>query len=165
MAAAMAEGRRILTPDGIGVVVFAHKSTSGWEALLQAMINAGWTFTGSWPIDTEMGSRLRAMDSAALASSIHLVCRPRENPAARSAQTTWATGAMSCPSFPGASTPGCPAWLRRAWWALMPSSPAWDRPWRSTAATLAWRRPAARWWPSRNTWKRSGRQSPARRWA
>ncbi len=80
MADAMAEGRRILTPDGIGVVVFAHKSTSGWEALLQAMINAGWTFTGSWPIDTEMGSRLRAMDSAALASSIHLVCRPRENP-------------------------------------------------------------------------------------
>jgi hypothetical protein len=76
----MAEGRRILTPDGIGVVVFAHKSTSGWEALLQAMINAGWIFTGSWPIDTEMGSRLRAMDSAALASSIHLVCRPRENP-------------------------------------------------------------------------------------
>ena len=44
------------------------------------MIDAGWTITGSWPIDTEMGSRLRAMDSAALASSIHLVCRPRENP-------------------------------------------------------------------------------------
>ena len=80
MALAMAEGRRILTPDGIGIVVFAHKSTSGWEALLQAMTNAGWIFTGSWPIDTEMGSRLRAMDSAALASSIHLVCRPRENP-------------------------------------------------------------------------------------
>ncbi len=80
MAKAMAEGRRILAPDGIGVVVFAHKSTSGWEALLQAMINAGWIFTGSWPIDTEMGTRLRAMDSAALASSIHLVCRPRENP-------------------------------------------------------------------------------------
>ena len=36
--------------------------------------------TGSWPIDTEMGSRLRAMNSAALASSVHLVCRPRENP-------------------------------------------------------------------------------------
>ena len=80
MALAMAEGRRILAPDGIGVVVFAHKSTSGWEAMLQAMINAGWTFTGSWPIDTEMGTRLRAMDSAALASSIHLICRPRENP-------------------------------------------------------------------------------------
>ena len=36
--------------------------------------------TASWPIDTEMGSRLRAMNSAALASSVHLVCRPRENP-------------------------------------------------------------------------------------
>jgi adenine-specific DNA methylase len=80
MAKAMEEGRRVLAPDGIGVVVFAHKSTSGWEAMLQAMINAGWIFTGSWPIDTEMGNRLRAKDSAALASSIHLVCRPRENP-------------------------------------------------------------------------------------
>ena len=73
----MAEGRRVLNPNGIGVVVFAHKSTAGWEAQLQAMVDAGWIMTGSWPIDTEMGSRLRAQDSAALASSIHLVCRPR----------------------------------------------------------------------------------------
>lgn len=80
MGKAMAEGRRVLSSDGIGVVVFANKSTSGWEALLQAMVDAGWTITGSWPIDTEMGSRLRAMNSAALASSVHLVCRPRENP-------------------------------------------------------------------------------------
>ncbi len=79
MAQAMAEGRRVLTPEGIGVVVFAHKSTEGWEAQLQAMVDAGWIITASWPIDTEMGSRLRAMNSAALASSIHLVCRPREN--------------------------------------------------------------------------------------
>jgi len=80
MTRAMSEGRRILLPDGIGVVVFAHKSTSGWEALLQAIIDAGWIFTGSWPIDTERPGRLRAQDSAALASSIHLVCRPREFP-------------------------------------------------------------------------------------
>lgn len=78
MAVAMGEGRRILNPNGIGIVVFANKSTSGWEAQLQAMITAGWIITGSWSIDTEMGARLRAMDSAALASSIHLVCRPRE---------------------------------------------------------------------------------------
>ena len=77
MGLAMAEGRRVLNPQGIGVVVFAHKSTAGWEAQLQAMVDAGWIMTGSWPIDTEMGTRLRAMDSAALASSIHLVCRPR----------------------------------------------------------------------------------------
>jgi putative DNA methylase len=79
MAKSMAESRRVLSPDGIGVIVFAHKSTSGWEAQLQAMIDAGWTVTASWPIDTEMGSRLRAQGSAALASSVHLVCRPREN--------------------------------------------------------------------------------------
>ena len=58
-------------------VVFAHKTTEGWEALLSGMIRGGWTITGSWPIATEMGSRLRAMDSAALATSIHLICRPR----------------------------------------------------------------------------------------
>lgn len=78
MARALSEGRRILTKQGIGVIVFAHKSTSGWEALLQAVIDAGWTVTGSWPIDTERPGRLRANDSAALASSVHLVCRPRE---------------------------------------------------------------------------------------
>jgi len=77
MAEAFHEARRVLADDGIAIVVFAHKSTSGWEAMLQALVSAGWTVTGSWPIDTEMGSRLRAMNSAALASSIHLVCRPR----------------------------------------------------------------------------------------
>lgn len=77
MAEAFAEGRRVLNEDGIGSVVFAHKTTEGWEALLSGLIQAGWTVTGSWPIATEMGSRLRARDSAALATSIHLVCRPR----------------------------------------------------------------------------------------
>lgn len=77
MGNAMAEGCRILSPEGIGCIVFAHKSTSGWEAQLQAMVDAGWTITASWPIDTERPGRLRAMNSAALASSIHLVVRPR----------------------------------------------------------------------------------------
>jgi putative DNA methylase len=77
MAKAFAEGRRVLREDGIGSVVFAHKTTEGWEALLSGMIRGGWTITGSWPITTEMGTRLRARDSAALATSVHLVCRPR----------------------------------------------------------------------------------------
>ena len=80
MTEAMSEGRRVLTPSGIGVVVFAHKTTAGWETQLKAMIDAGWIITGSWPIDTEKPGRLRALDAAALASSIHLVCRPRESP-------------------------------------------------------------------------------------
>ncbi len=77
MARAFAEGRRVLREDGISSIVFAHKTTEGWEALLSGMIRGGWTITGSWPITTEMGSRLRARDSAALATSVHLVCRPR----------------------------------------------------------------------------------------
>jgi len=80
MMQAARRAREIIKPNGLGVIVFAHKSTSGWEALLQAIVEAGWLITASWPIDTEMGSRLRAKGSAALASSIHLVCRPRENP-------------------------------------------------------------------------------------
>ena len=77
MTKAFSEGRRILKEDGVGSVVFAHKTTEGWEALLSGMIRGGWTITGSWPIATEMGSRLRARESAALATSVHLVCRPR----------------------------------------------------------------------------------------
>ncbi len=77
MAKAFAEGRRVLKEDGIGSVVFAHKTTEGWEALLGGLIRGGWTITGSWPISTEMATRLRARESAALATSVHLVCRPR----------------------------------------------------------------------------------------
>ncbi len=77
MAETFAEGRRVLNEDGIGSVVFAHKTTEGWEALLSGLIRGGWTITGSWPITTEMRSRLRARDSAALATSVHLICRPR----------------------------------------------------------------------------------------
>jgi putative DNA methylase len=77
MARAFREGRRVLQDDGIGAVVFAHKTTEGWEALLSGLIRAGWTVTASWPITTEMGSRLRARESAALAASVHLVLRPR----------------------------------------------------------------------------------------
>lgn len=81
MAVSFAEGKRILHPDGIGSVVFAHKTTEGWEALLSGMIRGGWTITGSWPISTEMGHRIRARESAALATSVHLVCRPRSDDA------------------------------------------------------------------------------------
>ena len=77
MAKAFREGCRLLNESGIGSVVFAHKTTEGWEALLSGMIKGGWVITASWPIATEMESRLRAMDSAALATSVHLVCRPR----------------------------------------------------------------------------------------
>jgi adenine-specific DNA methylase len=74
---AFGEGCRILQPDGIGTIVFASKTTASWEAILKAVIDARWTITGSWPIDTEMENRVAAQGQARLASSVHLVCRPR----------------------------------------------------------------------------------------
>ncbi len=74
---AFMEGRRILKDDGIASIVFAHKSTEGWEALLNGMLNANLVILASWPITTEAGGRLNAQDAAALSASIHLVCRPR----------------------------------------------------------------------------------------
>jgi adenine-specific DNA methylase len=79
MALSFAEGRRLLKDEGLGTVVFAHKTTEGWEALLTGLIRGNWTITSSWPIATEMSSRLIARDTAALATSVHLVCRPRPN--------------------------------------------------------------------------------------
>ena len=78
---AFKEGRRVLSSEGIGSVVFAHQGTEGWEAFLAGLVTAGWTVTGSWPIATEMASRIRARDNASLATSVHLVCRPRPDDA------------------------------------------------------------------------------------
>ena len=77
MSKAFREGRRVLSDDGIATVVFAHKTTEGWEALLTGIIAGGFVITSSWPISTERPGRLRSQNSAALATSVHLVCRPR----------------------------------------------------------------------------------------
>jgi hypothetical protein len=74
---AFAEGCRALKNDGIACVVFAHKTTEGWEALLNGLFKAGWVIHASWPIVTERGVRTNAQNTASLASSIHLVCRRR----------------------------------------------------------------------------------------
>ena len=66
-----------LCDDGRIVVVFAHKDPAAWETLTMAMIQASLVVTGSWPIDTEMSNRPQAADSAALATSLWLVCRKR----------------------------------------------------------------------------------------
>ncbi len=68
---------RVLKPDGIAVIIFAHKTTDAWESVIQALLAAGLYMTASWPVHTEMEARLRAQESAALASSIYMVCRKR----------------------------------------------------------------------------------------
>jgi adenine-specific DNA methylase len=74
---AFREIHRVLKPDGVAVIVFAHKTTEAWETVINALLKSGLYMTASWPIHTEMQSRLRAQESAALASSIYMVCRKR----------------------------------------------------------------------------------------
>lgn len=77
MARAFKACHDTLADDGRLVIVFAHKKADAWETLVSAIIRAGFTVTASWPIQTEMGNRTRAQSSAALSSSIWLVCRNR----------------------------------------------------------------------------------------
>ena len=66
-----------LNPEGRLIVVFAHKQPDAWETLVSAIIRAGFMVDGSWPIQTEMANRTRGLSSAALASSVWLVCKKR----------------------------------------------------------------------------------------
>jgi adenine-specific DNA methylase len=77
LTGAFGEIHRVLKPDGIAVIVFAHKTTEAWETVINALLEAGLYMTASWPIHTEMQARLMAQESAALASSIYMVCRKR----------------------------------------------------------------------------------------
>lgn len=52
--------------------------STGWETFLEAVIRAGFSIDGTWPMRTEMGSRMIGSGTNALASSIVLVCRKRE---------------------------------------------------------------------------------------
>lgn len=75
---AFKEIARVLKPNGVATVVYSHKSTSGWETLINSLLDSGLVPTASWPIDTEMKSRLLAKGNAALASSVYFVCRKIE---------------------------------------------------------------------------------------
>lgn len=77
MARAFLACNESLGPAGRMVVVFAHKHPDAWETLVAAIIRAGFVVDGSWPIQTERVARMRAFGSAALSSSIWLVCRKR----------------------------------------------------------------------------------------
>ena len=77
MARAFQSCHFVLEPNGRMVIVFANKQPDAWETLAAALIKAGFVVDGSWPIQTEMSTRTRAMSSAALASSVWLVCRKR----------------------------------------------------------------------------------------
>lgn len=53
-------------------------TNTGWDTFLAAVIEAGFAISGTWPMRTEGAGRMIAKDTNALASSIVLVCRPRQ---------------------------------------------------------------------------------------
>ena len=57
-------------------------SSTGWATFLQAVIDAGYTIVGTWPMRTEMANRMVAFRTNALTNSVVLVCRKREKNAA-----------------------------------------------------------------------------------
>jgi adenine-specific DNA methylase len=76
LAAVLAEAHRVLKPDGVISIMFAHQSTKAWTALVHAIFEAGLTVDATWPIDTELVTALKASMSA-LSSSVTVTCRPR----------------------------------------------------------------------------------------
>jgi hypothetical protein len=58
-------------------LMFTHKATGAWDALTTGLVEAGFTISASWPINTEAEGSLHIKDKAAANSTIFLACRPR----------------------------------------------------------------------------------------
>ena len=56
------------------------RASTGWEAMLSAVVSAGFQIVGTWPMRTELTTNLKKNINA-LASSVVLVCRPRPDDA------------------------------------------------------------------------------------
>jgi len=52
-------------------------TNTGWDTFLAAVIEAGFSISGTWPMRTELSNRMIGSGTNALASSIVLVCRKR----------------------------------------------------------------------------------------
>ena len=81
MCRSFAEARRVLKPGAPLVCVYAHRTTEGWATHIRSLVQAGFTVTEAWPVQTEARSRMNTLDAAALSDSIFFVARRREDAA------------------------------------------------------------------------------------
>jgi putative DNA methylase len=80
LSRAIAEMARVLKPDGVMSLVFAHTDVTAWEKLLRALRSKGLVVSTSWPMRSEMANRSTASTHhAVLGSSVVLVCRRAES--------------------------------------------------------------------------------------
>jgi len=95
-----ARARKTALPDFPITVYYAFKqsvrdedgeASTGWETLLEGMIDSGWEITSTWPLRTETSSRMVAQNSNALASSIVLSLRPRSDSASKTDRRRFVT--------------------------------------------------------------------------
>lgn len=77
MAEIFRECRRVLRDDGLMTLMFTHKEQAAWETLTRSLIEAGWTITASFPVESEGENSMHQRDMAAAASSIFIACRKR----------------------------------------------------------------------------------------
>ena len=86
LGSAIGQWRKHGNPDYPTTIFYAFKqaetddggtASTGWETFLTGVIDHGFMITGTWPMRTEMGSRMVGQGTNALASSVVLVCVPR----------------------------------------------------------------------------------------
>ena len=98
MASIFREQRRVLKPDGIMTVMFTHKAAGAWDALAGGLIEAGFTITASWPMNTEAEGSLHIREKSAARSTIFLVCRVRETDSGQCRTTLLGRGGANSPA-------------------------------------------------------------------
>jgi len=77
MLLAFKEMHRVLRDDGVMTVMFTHKRVEAWDTLSQALLEAGFMITATWPIHTESENSLHQAKKNAAASTILLICRKK----------------------------------------------------------------------------------------
>ena len=90
MSKTIANMARQSSPDYPATIYYAFKqseiaqegiSSAGWATFLQAVLQAGYAVVSTWPIRSEQAHRMIASGTNALANSVVLVCRKKEDSA------------------------------------------------------------------------------------
>ncbi len=78
MSRAFSEIYRVLKPNGLAVIIFAHKHAAAWETLLQAFVQSKFVITATWPVPMESRGKLAALTTASLTSVVLVVARKKQ---------------------------------------------------------------------------------------